>query len=500
MSRLHLDKKSTAIDYIIYEFMNLKKIIITSVFISISLQISSCTSPKQIEKNNLISRTEINVDQKMDTLKKTIQVPTFPDKKYIATKFGLNIHNSAIDNTIILNKLIERCNHDGGGKIIIQKGKYNIAKIHLLSNVNLHLEKGVELKFSTSPEDYLPVVKTSFEGNELMNYSPLIYAYQQENIAITGEGVLNGQANNENWWPWVGAEQYGYINGQPKYTDPGNRDRLIEMSNNNTPVEKRIFGQDHYFRPAFIQTVESKKILIDGIKIINAPFWIIHPFKSSHVTVNNVNIEIHGPNNDGCNPEYSSYIRISNSTFNTGDDCIAIKSGRNDEGRRVNIPSENILIENCKMIDGHGGVVIGSEISAGVRNIFVRNCVMNSPNLERAIRIKTNSIRGGFVEDVYVKNLDVIEVEEAVLKINTFYGFYGEPEGPYIPSIRNIYLENIRVKNGGKYAVMIDGRPQKPVSNVVLKDFYVEKVKEAFKISDSEPIKFRNTQINGIKY
>lgn len=480
--------------------MNLKRLIISSILASTGLQTISCTSPKQIDSYNLSICTESDVDQRMDALKNKIQVPVFPSQEYIATDYGLNINNSAIDNTSILNSLIEKCHLNGGGKIIIQKGIYNIAKIHLLSNVHLHLNKGVELKFSKNPDHYLPVVHTSFEGNEFMNYSPFIYAYQQENIAITGDGVLNGQADKENWWPWVGAEQYGYKNGQPKYTDPGNRDRLIQMANDNTPIQNRVFGKNYYFRPAFIQTVESKRILIDGVKIINAPFWIIHPFKSCHVTVNNVNIQSHGPNNDGCNPEYSSYVRIANSTFNTGDDCIAIKSGRNDEGRRVNIPSENILIEDCQMINGHGGVVMGSEISAGVRNVYVRNCIMNSPNLERAIRIKTNSSRGGFVENLYVKNLEVIEVEEAVLKINTFYGFYGEPEGPYLPKIKNIHLENIRVKNGGKYAVMIDGRPQFPVSNITIKDFFVEKVQEAFKIKDAEPIKFKNTQINGINY
>lgn len=480
--------------------MNSKKLLFTFYVIGFGFNATSCNTHKKIEHSTFVPYSTTDVDTKMDALRDLIQLPTFKNKDYSVSKYGFKTTNSATDNTVILNQLIQRCNKNGGGRIIISKGVYSIAKIHLLSNVHLHLEKGVELKFSTNPVHYLPVVYTSFEGNELMNYSPFIYSYKQKNIAITGEGILNGQANTESWWPWVGFEQYGYKKGNPKYTDPGNRDRLIEMSNQNIAVEKRIFGKDYYFRPAFIQTVESEKILIEGVKIINAPFWIIHPFKSKHITINNVQIESHGPNNDGCNPEYSSYVRIANSTFNTGDDCIAIKSGRNDEGRRVNIPSENILIENCKMIDGHGGVVMGSEISSGVRNVYVRNCVMNSPNLERAIRIKTNTTRGGFVENIYVKNLDVVEVEEAVLKINTYYGFYGEPEGPYIPTIKNIYLENIKVKNGGKYAVMINGRSQKPVSNVVLKNFYVEKVAEPFLLKNTEPIKFINTQINGINY
>jgi polygalacturonase len=237
--------------------------------------------------------------------------------------------------------------------------------------------------------------------------------------------------------------------------------------------------------------------MLEGVKIINAPFWIIHPFKSNSVIIDGVTVESHGPNNDGCDPEYSKNVIIKNCTFNTGDDCIAIKAGRDADGRRVGIKSENIIVKNCKMIDGHGGVVIGSEMSAGVTNVFVENCVMDSPNLDRAIRIKTNSKRGGFVDGVYVRNIEVGQVKEAVLKINMFYATYSNQTGGFIPIIQNISLENIKVKNGGFYGILAKGYEESPIRNVTLKNVIIEKVDKAFELENVLNLRLIDTYING---
>jgi polygalacturonase len=215
------------------------------------------------------------------------------------------------------------------------------------------------------------------------------------------------------------------------------------------------------------------------------------------VIVDGVTVDSHGPNNDGCDPEYSKNVIIRNCTFNTGDDCIAIKAGRDADGRRVAIKSENIVVQNCKMIDGHGGVVIGSEISAGVRNVFVENCVMDSPNLDRAIRIKTNSRRGGVIENVYVRNIEVGEVKEAVLKINMFYDIYGDSTGDFLPVVQNIYLENVKVKYGGKYGILAKGYKESTIKNVTLKNVVIEKVDTIYSLENVENLKFENTYING---
>lgn len=403
-------------------------------------------------------------------------------------------------NTTIINAAIDSCNDAGGGKVIIPAGNFLTGPIVLKSNVTLHLEEGANVLFSTNKNDYLPVVHTSYEGQELMNYSPLIYAYKQKNIAITGKGVFNGQASKDNWWPWAGKDVYGYIEGNPKQKDAINLPRLWKFSDDKIPVSERIFGEGYQLRPSFIQPFECENVLIQGITITNAPFWVIHPIKSNYVRVDGVTVNSHGPNNDGCDPEYSKNVHITNCTFNTGDDCIAIKSGRNNDGRVVNIPSENIVVENCEMKDGHGGVVLGSEISAGVRNVYVRNCNMDSPNLDRAIRIKTNTLRGGFVENVYVKNIKVGQVKEALLRINTYYGTYANQEGNFIPTIKNIYLEDITVENSGKYGLLIKGREQSPIENVSLTNVHIKNAKTPISIENSQPVVFKNSTINGKKY
>jgi polygalacturonase len=455
----------------------------------VSLFFISC----KIERQNPIA---VDPWEIMKSIEESVKVPSFKDKTYNIIDFGA-VANGVVDNTSAINKAILTCSNEGGGKVLVPFGKYLSGPINLENNVNLHLEEGAEILFSTNSADY-PIVHTSYEGTELMNYSPLVYAYKKSNVAVTGKGILNGQASSENWWWWCGSERYGWSKGKPKQGDPLNLFRLMDMAEEGVPVSERVFGEGHYLRPTFVEFFECKNVLLKGVKIVNAPFWVIHPIKSNGVTIDGVTVESHGPNNDGCDPEYSKNVIIKNCTFNTGDDCIAIKSGRNADGRRVAIPSENIVVKNCKMIDGHGGVVIGSEISAGVRNVFVDNCVMDSPNLDRAIRIKTNSKRGGLIENVYVRNLEVGQVKEAVLKINMFYGIYGSQEGDFIPQVRNVFLENINVKNGGEFGILAKGYKESPIENITLKNVVIEKVDNPYSIENLQGLKFVNTHINGV--
>ena len=224
-----------------------------------------------------------------------------------------------------------------------------------------------------------------------MNYSPFIYAYEESDIAITGSGTLDGQGNVgiDSWWNWKskGSLDLDVV-------------LLYNYSDSETPVEQRIFGDGHYLRPNFIQPYKCTNVLIDGIIIINSPMWEVQPVLSKNVTISNITVSSYGPNNDGCNPESCTDVLIKNCYFNTGDDCIAIKSGRNADGRRVNVPSQNIVIQDCHMVDGHGGITMGSEMSGGIRNVYAENCEMTGTNLNNVIRFKTNSLRGGFIENV----------------------------------------------------------------------------------------------------
>ncbi|MEG0850852.1 MAG: glycoside hydrolase family 28 protein [Flavobacterium sp.] len=440
------------------------------------------------------SVTEADPWKRMELTIKSIPETHFPDKTYNIKDFGA-VADAKTSNTLVFEKAIKACASNGGGKVLVPNGKYLTGPIDLESNVNLHLEDNAEILFSLNPKEY-PIVHTSWEGTEVMNYSPLIYAKNKTNVAVTGKGTLNGQADSTNWWIWSGGKNYGWKKGIPSQNDPNNREVLVDMAEKGVPVSERVFGEGRYLRPNFIEFFECNTVLVKDVTVINAPFWILHPIKTNNMIIDGVTVNSHGPNNDGCDPEYSQNIIIRNCTFNTGDDCIAIKAGRDADGRRVGLPSKNIIVQNCKMIDGHGGVVIGSEISAGVNNVFVENCNMDSPNLDRAIRIKTNSKRGGVIEDVYVRNLEVGTVKECVLKLNMFYNVYGSQTGNFIPTIRNISLENVNVKNGGKYSVWAEGYKESPVENVTLKNVKIQKVDSIYKLKNVKNIKFINTYIN----
>ena len=409
-----------------------------------------------------------------------INAPRFPNQDFNITDYGA-VGNGQTDCTESFSKAISAAHKAGGGRVVVPAASFLTGAIHLKSNVNLYVSEGAVIKFSVDPEKYLPVVYSRFEGIECMNYSPLIYAFGQENIAITGKGTLDGQAGNDNWWRWK-KTQSDDVKAQRNQGETG----LL--------VQKRIFGAGKNLRPNMIQPYKSKNILIEGVTIRNSPMWHIHPVLSTNVTVRNVKVIGHGPNNDGCNPESCSDVLIENCYFDTGDDCIAIKSGRNNDGRRVNVPSENIVIRNCRMKDGHGGVVIGSEMTGGARNIFAENCTMDSPNLERALRIKTNSVRGGTVDNVYLRNITIGQVAEAVVKINFLYG-EGDT-GEYPPTVRNINLENT-ISKKSKYALSISGYDRSPITGIHLKNCIFDNVDKPNVLVGVRKLILQNVKING---
>lgn len=420
----------------------------------------------------------------MQVVLNQIEVPEIPDTVFNVLDFGA-VADGITDALPAIRMAIDRCAAAGGGQVRIPPGQYFVqGPIHLVSYINLHVEEGATLLFSTNPGDYLPVVLSRWEGVELYNYSPLVYAQNQSNLAITGGGVLDGQASNENWWSWSGSKQYGWQAGMPCQRDTGSRDVLYEMNEKEVPVQERIFGEGTFLRPNFIQFINCNRIRIDGVTIKNSPMWVIHPVLSESITISNVKVVSHGPNSDGCDPESSKNVLIENCYFDTGDDCIALKSGRNQDGRRLRRPVENIVIRDCIMKDGHGGVVIGSEVSGGARAIYAENCQMDSPNLDRAIRIKTNSIRGGIIEDLYFRNIRVGQVREAVIKVNMHYAIYSNPEQePHYPVVRRIFVEDLQ-SSKSKYGLLIEGYDaQHTVDHLFLKNIHFNGVEEGNRIA-----------------
>jgi len=411
-----------------------------------------------------------------------IDTPQFPDRDFKVTDYGA-VADGKTDCTEAFRKAIAAAHKAGGGRVVVPAGTFFTGPIHLKSNVNLHISHGAAVRFSVDPAAYMPAVYTRFEGVECMNYSPLIYAYEQENIAVTGKGTLDGQASdeNENWWRW-------------KRTQADDVKTLYNHGQKGVPVQNRVFGAGKKLRPNMIQPYKCRSVLIEGVTVKNSPMWHIHPVLSANVTVRDVKVIGHGPNNDGCNPESCRDVLIEGCYFDTGDDCIAIKSGRNNDGRRLNVASENIIVRDCQMKDGHGGVVIGSEMSGGARNIFAEDCTMDSPNLDRALRIKTNSVRGGFVENVYMRNVEIGQVAEAVLKINFLYG-EGDT-GDFTPTVRNVNLKNVTC-NKSKYALSINGYERSPITGIHLTNCTFDNVEKPNVLVGVEGLNLENVKING---
>jgi len=419
-----------------------------------------------------------------------IKPPVFPNRDFKIVDHGA-VADGSSDSTAAIRKAIEACHAAGGGRVIVSPGVFMTGAIHLKSNVNLYLAEGATLKFATDPAMYLPVVFTRFEGTECLNFSPFIYAFEQENIAITGSGVLDGSASNENWWKW--ARRAADNVGPPARPDIR---RLLDFGERGVPVAQRIFGQDHMLRPNFIQHYPCRNVLVEGITIRNSPMWEIHPVLCTNVTVRGVKVSSHGPNNDGCDPESSRDVLIEDCVFDTGDDCIAIKSGRDNDGRRVAAASENIVIRNCTMKDGHGGVVFGSEISGNVRNVFVENCHMDSPNLDRAFRFKSNARRGGIVENIFVRNVEIGHVAEAVLTIDFLYETGAV--GPHRPVVRNVTLE--KIKSAASPRVMwIVSFPGSVIEDVRFIDCVFRGVEATEVLQNVGSISFKNITIEPAK-
>jgi polygalacturonase len=418
---------------------------------------------------------------------RSIRIPRFPSRDFDITRFGA-VGDGQANCTDAIRKAIAACRTAGGGRVVVPDGRFLTGAVRLESGVALHLEPKATLAFSQDPRHYLPVVFTRWEGVELMNYSPFIYAFEAQDIAITGVGTLDGQAGPEHWWDWRGGGAAASARQFPA------RNRLIDMGAKGAPVAERVFGEGHWLRPSFIQPYRSRNVLIDGVTIVNSPMWEIHPVLCSSVTVRGVTVRSHGPNNDGCDPESCRDVLIEECTFDTGDDCIALKSGRNEDGRRVNTPIENVVIRGCSMKDGHGGVVIGSEISGGARNIFAERCRMDSPQLDRALRIKTNSVRGGTVEGVYMRNVTVGQVAEAVVTINYFYE-EGDA-GKFPPIVRDVEVRNV-TSHKSLHAFLLRGYAHDPISNVRVIDCTFDGVEKEDVIENVRDLTLTNVRRNG---
>lgn len=432
------------------------------------------------------------------------QVPVFGDYSVSIVDFGAEIKTEVItDKTAeaelakknaeaIAKAIADVTAHEDekgvkGGKVIIPAGYTYTGPIHLDNNVNLHLEDEAHVMFTTDYAQYTNVY-TRWEGIRLYNYSPMIYAYQKENIAVTGNGILDGQASKDEYWlPW-------------KETQREDRNNLFKMAEDGVPVEERVFGVNHYLRPPFLQPYDCEKVLIEGVTINNTPFWMIHPVESNYVTVRGVNVEAYGYNNDGINPESCKYVLIEDCEFNTGDDCIAVKSGRNADGLDHKIASEFIVARNNEFNTGKGAcITVGSEMSADVRYVYsIGNHAKDTVEHLQAVSLKSNGDRGGTIENIYVKDLVSESVEDHAILITLLYE-EGDT-GVRSPKIKDVYIDNCEFHGGSQSVISLLGYDRSPIENVHITNCTFDGADNVFNLFNIKGLFFENTTINGEKF
>jgi len=412
----------------------------------------------------------------------------FPAARFDIRRYGASAGGTALATQAFADA-IAACAAAGGGRVLVPAGRWLTGAIRLRSNVELHVAEGATILFSTDPAHY-PIVATRYEGVELMNYSPLVYASDARNVAVTGKGVLDGQGAA--WWSWSGGGRYGWHEGLP--SQRAARTRLFAMAEAGVPVAARQFGDGGYIRPNFVQFQRCETVLIEGVTLRDSPCWNVHPVLSRNVTMRGVTVEGLGPNNDGCDPESVDGMVIEGCVFDTGDDCIAIKSGRNADGRRLRTPTRDVVIRDCTMKAGHGGVVIGSEVSGGVEHVFAERCRMSSPDLWYALRFKTNAVRGGRIAHVRVRDIDVGQVGKAALTCD--FNYEEGAAGPFVPELDDVVVQRLRVADARR-VLDCQGLPRAPVGRLTLSDCRFDGVRDPSIVTRITDLRLDGVTVNG---
>lgn len=446
----------------------------------------ACKSPgerkNEVAKNS--SRAGVPVNIPFDF--PDIQPPVFCDQTFNILDFGAIAGDSTRLNTESIRKAIEACHNAGGGKVLVPEGIWYTGPVHLKSNVNLHVDEGAELRFSKKYSDYLPVILNQRGGILCYNYSPFVYARECRNIAITGKGILNGRG--EAWWPW-------------KKNQPG-MVKLFRMGEEDVPLEKRIFGKvEEGVRPPFLQFLECRDILMEGITFIDGPSWNIHPVFCENMIIRKITIIAHGPNNDGIDPDGCKNVLIEDCEIDVGDDNICLKSGRDQEAWKYGRPCENVVIRRCTSKAGHGGFVVGSEMSAGVRNVLVEDC--NFSGTDRGLRFKSRNGRRGVVENIWIRNIVMDHIRIEAITLSMLYD--GEPiekamnykeSKPDLadaPVFRNIHIENIRC-GSAKKAIFIAGLPGDFMREIFFRDVSIAS-RNGITVSDVNDVHFEGVKV-----
>ena len=378
------------------------------------------------------------------------------------------------------DRAMQRAEELGGAHLIVPAGVYHLCgPIHFVSRVCLELQEGATLRFDPDPSHYLPVVKTSWEGTFLYNYSPFIYGYELHDVAIIGQGVIDGNAATT-FATW--KEQQG-----------PSKELSRRYNHEQTPIEERIFGEGHLLRPQLMQFFACERITLEGVFITNALFWCVHLLQSRNIICDSLRYDAKLVNNDGIDPEYAQDVLIQNIVFNNGDDNVAIKCGRDDDGRAANHPSSGIIIRNC-IFKGLHGVVLGSEMSSGVENVFIENCTYGG-YCKRGLYIKTNPDRGGFIRNIFFNNCEFGEVEDLFFLTSMYAG-----EGlnnHHFTAVHDIYVEDVHCQKARAAAVVLQGTAEEPLRNIHFERVKVDQAAIGLSMEHTEAITFKDCNLGG---
>ena len=375
---------------------------------------------------------------------------------------------------------IDEAASKGGGRVDVPAGEhFSAGPIRLRSNVELHLENGARIVFSDNPKDYLPAVPTSWEGVECLNYSPLVYAYGCTNVAITGKGTFAPKMDF--WRKWFGRGK-----GHMEATR-----RLYDWCSFNAPMNERDLTKipESNVRPHLIQFNRCSKVRLDGFRIRESPFWTIHLFLCDGAVVRGLDVYAHGHNNDGIDIEMTKNVLVENCRFDQGDDAIVIKSGRNQDAWRLATPSENIEVRNCTVVNGHVLLGVGSEMSGGVRNVYMHDCTLESEAF-RLFYVKVNERRGGFVENIRMENVKARKARFGVMAVETdvLYQWKDFPTHEVrVTPIRSLVMKNVSVDEAERL-VDIRGDARNPVDGVTLENVRLAKARKADRVENAKNV------------
>ncbi|NBC58088.1 MAG: glycoside hydrolase family 28 protein [Bacteroidetes bacterium] len=443
---------------------------ITSIFLA-------CNNEKTTKSEFSVAYAKAKIDTAWNTtypnILKNIAQSTFKSDT-IFVKDTINFRKS-------LHQAMNKLSETGGGVLHIAAGNYKVdGPIVFQSNINLNIAENAVLEFSPEPSDYLPVVKTRWEGTFAMNYSPLIYAINKENLAITGKGKINGNCKPI-WAEWKSKQKE-------------DKKRIRQMGNDQIPIEERVFGQGHFLRPSGIQFINCKNILFEDFTIQETPFWTIHPVLCKNVTVRGLHIKKGTHNDDGIDPENSQYVLIENCIIQTHDDCISVKAGRDQDGWKYP-PSENIIVRNNTFSTEVGsGFCIGSEMSGGVQNLFVHDNTLNGSK-KHAFQFKSNPDRGGFIKEVYIKNFKALDTVKYGLEFTTDYkGWRGNK---HYTSYSDFYVQNIDVNYAEKISISITGKEEKLINRIFIENLSIKTSPAKVDVDFADNVLFENVTING---